>query len=208
MLLNQIGGAKSHFGLLSVLEALLSALISFVSLYRTREVAKRQVELQERQVALELESAKLARIQREDLEAATDFPSLSVKIYPVTIYYSDGDLNDTAVELRFENGSALNRSINNCSVGLVDKPSDVFPSGARQAEYQDKLAEYPVAIPPHSSLLLYSFARRLKPIYEDRYGANAVDPKNGVILVNVAGMTGPLLRVVGHYSPTVGLLSS
>ena len=198
----------SRSELLSVLVALLSALISFVSLYRTREVAKRQVELQERQVALELESAKLARIQREDLEAASKFPSLTVRIFPVTIHYSDGDLNDTAVELLFENGSALNRSINNCSVGFLDKPNDLFPSVARQAEYQDKLAEYPVAIPPHSSLMLYSFARRLKPIYEDRYGANTSDPKNVAVLVNVAGMTAPLLRVVGRYSPTAGLVPS
>jgi hypothetical protein len=193
------------FELLSVLVALLSALVAFVSLYRTREVSKRQIELQERQVALERESSKLAKLQREQIEAATDFPSMTVTIHPVTIHYSDGDLHDTAVELIFENGSALNRSINDCAVGLLDNPADAVPQVARQAEYQDNVAEYPIAIPPYSSLILYSFARRLKPIYEDRYGVTETEDKGVAVRVSVAGMKEPLLRVIGRYSPANGL---
>lgn len=195
----------SDFELLSILVALLSAVISFVSLYRTREVAKRQIELQEKQVALERESAKLAKLQREQIEAAAQFPSLTVTINPVTIHYSDGELHDTAVKLLFENGSALNRSLNECSVGLLDKATDRFPSVARQAQHQDELAEYPIAIPPHSSLILYSFARHLKPIYEDHYGADTKEMKSVAVHVSVAGMKEPLVRLIGSYSPTNGL---
>lgn len=195
------------FDLISILVALLSAVIAFVSLHRTREVSKRQIELQERQVALERESANLAKLQRQQIEAASDFPSLRATIHAVTVHYSDGDLHDTAIELLLENNSALNRSINDCSVGLLDKLTDVVPAVARQAEYQDKLADYPIQVLPHSSLILYSFARRLKPIYEDRYGVSATEEKGVAVRISVAGMKDPLYRVIGRYSPSSGLRS-
>ena len=153
------------------------------------------------------EAEHLARLQREQIEAAAHFPSIAVNIFRVTIHYSDGDLEDVAVELVFENNSALNRSIIDCSVGLLDTPTDGSLSIACQAEYKDKLAEYPITIPSHSSLILYSFQRRLEPIYKSQYGINATIEKHVGVRVRMAGITKPLVRVVGRYSPTRGLIT-
>jgi len=195
----------SQFELLSVLVALLSAVIAFISLYRTREVTRRQIELQERQVVLERESAKLAKLQREQIEAGSGFPTLNTNMFPVKIYYSDGTLEDVAVELVLENNSSLNRSINNCSVGLLDKEDDKYPTWARQAEFREKLAEYPITIPPNSSVILYSFERRLKELYKKDSGPTTPDDRKVAVVISMAGITAPLTRVIGRYSPTHGL---
>lgn len=67
---------------LSLLTALLAIVVSFVSLYRTYRISKRQLELQEGQLELEKEQASLAKMQREQLEEAKRFEqSANVGIY-------------------------------------------------------------------------------------------------------------------------------
>jgi len=198
----------SDFQTLSLLISVLSATIAFVSLYRTRKVAKAQIELQKRQVALSAESAALAKVQREMIQQAKRFPDLTVDIFAVTIHYEDGDLNDTAVRLIFFNRSSLNASLNDCLVGLLDKPSDRISSIARQAEYQDKLAQYPISIAPNTSLIQYSFARRLKEAYDAHYPTGTTEPKSVAVLAHFAGFDEPLVKVIGSYSPNSGLRSN
>jgi len=193
------------FELLSTLVAVLAAVISLVALARAREVASRQIEVQERQLALEHESAKLARLQREQLEAASKFPELHARAFAVKIQYDNATIDDTVLELTFENGSSVNRSINTCTIGLLEKETDRVPSRARQAQYQYENAEYPVLIAPHSSLILYSFARHIRPIFEDAFGSSSTESKPVVVVTQFAGIPEPLIRTVARYSLSLGL---
>jgi hypothetical protein len=195
------------FEILSVLTAIFSGTIAFVTLYHTRKLDKQQIDLQQRQLVLENESAKLAKLQRDQIEAGMQYPSLTVRIYDETIHYADGDSHDTAIELVINNASALNRSINDCVVGLLDDPTDKFPRVARQGKYREKLAEYPIAIQPHSSVILFSYGRYLESIYRDRFGATATDDKAVVARLDIGGMKDPFVQVIGTYSPTSGLRS-
>jgi len=58
----------TFFELLSLLIAVIAAVISVVSLARTRQVAQRQIELQRANLELQKEQALLAKFQRELLE--------------------------------------------------------------------------------------------------------------------------------------------
>lgn len=196
------------FEVLSILVAVLAAFISLVALSRAREVAARQIELQEKQLTLERESAKLAKIQREQIEEATRYPKLAVNVFPVTIHYDDATIQDTAIELIFENGSSLSRSINSCTVGFLDNDTDALPAISRQAQYRDEFAEYPIAVEPHASLILYSFARHFDQLYKDRYGPAEASPKSVALLAKFAGMPEPLVRIVARYVPNKGFGSA
>jgi hypothetical protein len=190
----------TNFELLSILLAIVAAVTSLVALIRAREVASRQIELQERQLSLERESAKLARLQREQLEAAKNFPALHTSTFAVKIHYDDATIDDTVVELTFENASSINRSINSCTVGVLEKPTDLMPKGVREAQYRDENATYPISIPAHSSLKLYSFARHIRPLFENLFGSTSTDIGTVVVVAQIAGMPEPLVRFVASYS--------
>ena len=194
----------TSYELLATLLAVVAAVISLVALMRAREVASRQIELQERQLALERESAKLARLQREQLEAAQRLPELSARTFAVKIHYDDATIEDTVLELTFENGSSVNRSINACSVGLLQNDTDPFPMSAREAQYQNENATYPISVPPHSSIKLYSFARHIRPLFEESFGTSSLETRPVVVVARVAGMPEPLVRSVACYSVPEG----
>jgi hypothetical protein len=162
------------------------------------------VALQEKQLVLEQESAKLAKLQLELLELGRGLPPTYTRIFQVTDHYKDGDMHDTAIEITIDNPSSVVRSINNCSVGLAEDAEDKYPRFAREAEFRDNLAEYPISIAAGSSVILYSFGRRLQPLYQQHF-IGLVDPKPVLVRVDVAGIPEPLVRTVGTYSPNEGL---
>ena len=134
-------------------------------------------------------------------------PTLIYNIFQMTTHAKDGSIDDMAVEITLENNSPINRNLNNLSVGLLNNPRDRYPAVARQAEYLDSLADYPIAIAPYASLILYSFERRLKPVYEHKYGPGSNLPKPVVIMANFAGIKKPIIRVIGTYCPDEGIRS-
>jgi len=189
---------------LTLLIALLAVIVSFVSLYRTRQISELQIKMQETQITLDRESAKLAKLQREQIEIAGSAPRLVATVHPVTIHYDDASLSDTVVELLLENHSSLNRSLNACVVGLLEKSTDAAFAVGRQAQYRDTLATYPISLGPHSSIILYSFGRHIEEIYHQHFGASAVEEKQVAVNLEWAGLSEPVFKIVAIFHPSKG----
>jgi hypothetical protein len=156
-----------------------------------------------RALAFDGPAANLAKAQLDQLEADKKFPKVSTNIYPVKIHYSDGVLEDMVVEITFENASSLNRSLNDCSVGFLKRDSDRFPAHARQAQNQFEQATYPIQIAPHSSLILYSYMRHLRKVFEKEFGPEEV--KTVVVYSQFAGADGKIVQRAATFSAAGGL---
>src|SRR5689334_6730761 len=119
---------------LTLFVSLLSLTVSYCAYRQTRTLTSQQLSLQ-------TQTTDLARIQREMIEAAKQPPKLRTRVFQVTIHAADGTIDDTAVEMVFQNGSSLNVSLDRCSVG--------FQTGIGvEAEYRDRLATFPIVIGP------------------------------------------------------------
>jgi len=191
--------------LLSLLVSVVSAVIALVALVRTRRLAAMQLELQRRQAAAAAESANWARVQREQNQAANDFPRVTTNVLALEEHYQDGTLHDTALQMTIENPSTRTRSLPDVTIGFLEDPSDFAPKFGSQARYQDKLATFPIEVSANSSVVLYSYCRHLKMAFERHYGPNDPGPKTLVVFARVAGMPQPLGQVAGVFSLGAGL---
>lgn len=189
---------------LTTLIALLAVIVSLVSLYRTRRISELQLEKQNTQISLERESAKLAKLQREQLELSGGAPRWAVTVHPDTIFYEDDSLSDTVVELLLENDSSLNRSLNKCVVGLLEKPTDAAFAVGRYAQHRDTQATYPISLAPHSSIILYSFGRHIEEVYHQHFGTSSVKEKQVAVHLEWAGLSEPVFSVVATFRPGKG----
>jgi hypothetical protein len=185
--------------LLSLLTALIAVVISTVSLVRTRRIAAEQLRLQKRQAEMAEATLEWTNAQRMQNAAAAELPPISVTIFPVTIHFDDGSIEDTVARITIENPSSRVRSIPELQVGILSDPLDRVPRISIEVQKRDELVKFPIEIAANSSITVYAYGRYLKKAYDQVFKSDQADLKTLVLHGRIAGVTDPLRLSIGHF---------
>src|ERR1700688_4354170 len=132
-------------------------------------------------------------------------PQVSCVIYEDIVHAKDGSRSDMAIKILIDNPSSVNRTLVDCSVGLLTNPGKTLKMVAREAQLLDGQATFPIQIPPYSSQILYSFARRLESVFPRHPDESEQSPLPVVIRAEFSGKAKLTIKEIGTYSHMHGL---